>query len=143
MDFNTTLKNYYKTKSDIRSCILKQQELRELGGFPKTGANDGMPKSNNHGSYIEHFLERLEELETKQIELEQILFGIQLDLERFLAVIKTTPSLESNFAIKQVCEYRIFLGYGWKTISHKIDKSYSYTRSLYDLGIRIMRGVVL
>lgn len=143
MDFNTTLKNYYKTKSDIRSCILKQQELRELGGFPKTGNMDGMPKSNSHTSYIEHFIERLETLEEKQIELEQILFGIQMDLERFLAVIETTPSLENNFTIKQVCEYRIFLGYGWKTISHKIDKSYSYTRSLYDLGIRIMRGVVL
>lgn len=142
MDFDTTLKNYNRTKSEIRSLILRQQELRELCGFPKTGNMDGMPKSHSTTSYIENFVIKLMELEEKQKELETTLFALQNDIYRFLGVIENSNVAE-NYKIKLVCEYRILFNYGWKKISHCIDRSYSRTRDYYYMGLQIMRGVTL
>ena len=72
MLFEQLVKQYNDVKAKIRRLVLKQQELRELGGLPKIGDLDGMPKAPGYnGSPIEKFIIKLDELEREQLEQER------------------------------------------------------------------------
>lgn len=68
MNFNELLKRYNNLKSQIRRCILKQQELRELYSYPRHPV--GEVHSRNADSMV-NYVAKLSDLELEQVDLEQ------------------------------------------------------------------------
>ncbi|MEG1500235.1 MAG: hypothetical protein RR400_04150 [Clostridia bacterium] len=133
MLFFDTLRNYRRIKSQIWSCVIQEQELRELGGFPNTGANEGMPKSPNCAgdNGIMNFLSKLQELDEKKKALEFSLDCVRNDLMRFL------ENLE-DYSTRQVVEIKIFATnkLSWEEVAKKIMYSVPHTRNLYKEGMK-------
>lgn len=133
MKFEQLVKQYNDVKAKIRRLVLKQQELRELGGFPKRGDNDGMPKVPGYnGSPIENFIVKLDEWEREQLEQERRLEGLRVQITTFIDVVP-------NYAIRDIMEHKIFMGQGWRKISRIVNYSVSRVRQLYDEGILIIK----
>lgn len=133
MKFEQLVKQYNDVKAKIRRLVLKQQELRELGGFPKRGDNDGMPKvSGYNGSPIENFIVKLDEWEREQLEQERRLEGLRIQITTFIDIVP-------NYAIRDIMEHKIFMGQGWRKISRIVNYSVSRVRQLYDEGILIIK----
>lgn len=133
MKFEQLVKQYNDVKAKIRRLVLKQQELRELGGFPKRGDNDGMPKVPGYnGSPIENFIVKLDEWEREQLEQERRLEGLRVQITTFIDIVP-------NYAIRDIMEHKIFMGQGWRKISRIVNYSVSRVRQLYDEGILIIK----
>lgn len=134
-NFDRLVKQYNDIKYRIRRLVLKQQELRELGGLPRTGENEGMPKTPGYnGSPIEKFVSRLCELEEEQMLYERKLEDLRADIT---IIIDKIP----NTTIREVLEYKVFMSKGWRYISRCISYSVSRVRQFYDEGIAIIRQV--
>lgn len=134
MKFEQLVKQYNDVKAKIRRLVLKQQELRELGGFPKRGDNDGMPKVPGYnGSPIENFIVKLDEWEREQLEQERRLEGLRIQITTFIDIVP-------NYAIRDIMEHKIFMGQGWRKISRIVNYSVSRVRQLYDEGILIIKN---
>lgn len=133
MLFFETLRNYRRIKSQIWSCVIQEQELRELGGFPNTGANEGMPKSPNCGgdSGMINFIAKLEELAERRKNLEFSLDCMRNDLMRYLEQL-------NDFSIRQVVEIKIFATnkISWEEVAKKVMYSVPYVRNLYKEGMK-------
>lgn len=131
--FEQLVKQYNDIKREIRRLILKQQELRELGCLPRTSEFDGMPKAPGYnGSPVEKFIIRLDELEHEQMELENKLETIRKEITIYIDKIPGST-------IREVMEYKIFMGKGWRYIAHNVNYSVSRVRQFYDEGIAIIR----
>ena len=134
MMFEQLVKQYNDTKAKIRRLVLKQQELRELGGFPKTGAYDGMPKAPGfHGSPIENFIVKLDELEQEQLELERKLDALRNEITKYIDLIP-------NYTTRDIMEHKIFMSQGWRKISRVVNYSVSRVRQFYDEGVTIIKN---
>ena len=131
--FEQLVAQYNDTKYKIRRLVLKQQELRELGCLPRTGANDGMPSAPGyHGSPVENYLIRLCELEDEQMQLEKQLDSLRGEITKYIDKIP-------NYTTRDIIEYKVFMGKGWRYISRQICYSVSRIRQLYDEGVDIIR----
>lgn len=133
-EFEQLVKKYNDIKYQIRRLVFKQQELRELGCLPHTGEMDGMPHAPGYnGSPVEKYLVRLSELETEQMELEQKLDELRKKITAFIDKIP-------NYTTREIFEYKIFMGRGWRYISRQVNYSVSRIRQLYDEGIALIRN---
>lgn len=131
MKFLEVLKHYQSVKYSIYSLQLRQNELRELGGFPRTCENDGMPRSNySDDTPMVNFVAKLQELDDKQKELETELDCVHNDLLRFTALL--TDENE-----RQVVEIKIFANKKttWEDIAERLFYSKRSVQLFYKLGI--------
>ena len=134
MLFEQLVKQYNDIKAKIRRLVLKQQELRELGGLPRTGNYDGMPKAPGYnGSPIEKFIVKLDELEREQLEQERKLDALRNEITKYIDLIP-------NYTIRDIMEHRIFMRQGWRKISRIVNYSVSRVRQFYDEGILTIKS---
>lgn len=134
MLFEQLVKQYNDIKAKIRRLVLKQQELRELGGLPRSGNYDGMPKAPGYnGSPIEKFIVKLDELEREQLEHERKLDALRNEITKYIDFIP-------NYTIRDIMEHRIFMGQGWRKISRIVNYSVSRVRQFYDEGILTIKS---
>lgn len=132
MGFDELLKKYYQIKSAIKSLEIKLEELRELNAFPKTSESGGS-RSTGVSRPAENFALKLVELQEKKTDLEESLMCMRNDLENYFKKI-------DDYNTRIVCEQRIFLNTSWKQIAGIIDKSYSWTAQLFNIGLKIIRN---
>lgn len=133
-NFVQLVKQYNDIKSRIRRLVLKQQELRELGGLPRTSDFGGLPQQPGYnGSPVEKYIIRLCELEDEQMNLEKQLEIIRIEITKYIDLIP-------NLTTREIVEYKVFMGKGWRFISHRMNYSVSRVRQLYDEGVAIIHN---
>lgn len=133
--FEQLVKQYNDTKYKIRRLVLQQQELRELGCLPGASNLDGMPHAPGNGtSTVEKYLMRLDDLEKKQISLEQRLETIRDGITFYIDKI---PS----YVTREIFEYKIFMGKGWRYIARQVCYSVSRLQQFYADGLAEIRKI--
>lgn len=127
MKFFELINEYNHIKCKIASKINEENELRELGQMPKVD-NGGMPGSPGyHGSPVESFVLRLDQIMQDQKELNEQLEEVRKKICLFI------DTLEDYFA-RQCVELVIFRTThrpNWKIVANRIGYSESGSRSLY------------
>lgn len=128
MTFESYVKDYEKLKFRLKSIEIKENELRMLGGFPKSNNLEGMPKAKSQASSVENIAVRLTELlEQKNV--------LQEEIQVKRKVLEDLIGNVSNLAGREVVETKTFLPCGWKYISLKTHLSVSRCRHLYYEGL--------
>ena len=131
IEFTVLHKQYLEVKNKIRTCILKQEELRELNGFPNNTKGGNGQVVNGDDKMIS-FVARLCELETEQKQLQRECDRLEAEIYKYLAYIE-------NPTARYVCEIRLLTRSNWKKIQSKVDLSYSRTRQLFYDGYEILK----
>lgn len=129
MNFKELLKLYEELKYELKRNRNRQFELREIGGFPKTGNNDGMPKARSASSPLENFILALLELEEEERGLQQKIIDCGKEIYQFTCNIK-------DIKCRIVVEEKLVYNKTWKQIA--IDNFYSISnaRKLYYEGLK-------
>ena len=133
MTFNDLYKRLKQLKYDLFICVSEQQELRELGHFPQGDNVTDYQFTRVSDDKVINYLAKLDALKQKQQRLEEkIMLVRSVLLERVNEI--------SEELCRIVCYEKILNGKRWKEIMGKIDRSYSYTRLLFDKGFKKIKN---
>ena len=133
MTFNDLYKRLKQLKYDLFVCVSEQQELRELGHFPQGDNVTDYQFTRVSDDKVINYLAKLDALKQKQQRLEEkIMLVRSVLLERVNEI--------SEELCRIVCYEKILNGKCWKEIMGKIDRSYSYTRLLFDKGFKKIKN---
>ena len=133
MTFNDLYKRLKQLKYDLFVCVSEQQELRELGHFPQGDNVTDYQFTRVSDDKVINYLAKLDALKQKQQRLEEkIMLVRSVLLERVNEI--------SEELCRIVCYEKILNGKRWKEIMGKIDRSYSYTRLLFDKGFKKIKN---
>ena len=135
MTFESHVKEYEKLKFKLKSIEIKENELRMLGGFPKSNNTEGMPKTKSSASSVENIAIRLTELLEQKSVLQEEIQVKRKTLETLIGYI-------SNLVSREIVESKTFLPCGWKYISLKSHLSTSRCRHLYYDGIYEIKEIL-
>ena len=129
MKFEDLLKEYESLKFKIRRTHIKEQEIRELEGFPIASGVDGMPKAKQNTSTPEKLALKLTEILNERKALEQQLLFVREQISRCIDRV-------SNYAAQEVIETKVFIpNCGWKYVSRKVCLSTRRVAQLYHEGV--------
>lgn len=129
MRFEDLLKEYETLKFKIRRTHIKEQEVRELEGFPIASGVDGMPKAKQNTSTPEKLALKLTEILNERKCLEQSLLKVREQISNSIDLITSLDAQE-------VVETKVFVpNCGWKYISKKLCLSVRRVNQLYHEGI--------
>lgn len=132
MQFNTfddLVREYNQIKFRIKRTVLREQELRALEGFPKSGGLDGMPRAKSNSSSVENTIVKLTGILNERARLESSLESLR---NQILAVI----DLVSDLKAREVIEIKTFFpNCGWKIVSQKTLLGERRVNQLYNNGI--------
>lgn len=125
MTFESLVRDYERLKYQLRRLEIKEREIRMLGGFPKSGGIEGMPKVKNNSSSVENTILKLSEIENQRNTYK---IKINDARQEILTLIDKVTSL----AAQEVIELKTFTPrIGWKQIADKVYLSESRCRHLY------------
>lgn len=129
MRFEDLLKEYETLKFKIRRTHIKEQEVRELEGFPIASGVDGMPKAKQNTSTPEKLALKLTEILNERKCLEQSLLKVREQISNSIDLITSLDAQE-------VVETKVFVpNCGWKYISKKLCLSVRRVNQLYHEGV--------
>ena len=129
MKFEDLLKKYDDLKFKIRRTFIKEQELRELEGFPIASGVDGMPKAKQNTSTPEKLALKLTEILSERKCLEKQLLSVREQISRCIDRV-------SNYSAQEVIETKVFIpNCGWKYVSKKLCLSTRRVAQLYHEGV--------
>ena len=129
MRFEDLLKEYETLKFKIRRTHIKEQEVRELEGFPIASGVDGMPKAKQNTSTPEKLALKLTEILNERKCLEQQLLKVREQISNSIDLITSLDAQE-------VVETKVFVtNCGWKYISKKLCLSVRRVNQLYHEGV--------
>ena len=127
MQWEDYVQHYYAVKYQIKRVRNQIQELNCLGGLPKRSTTScGACHSN--GSVVECNVVRMDELQSKLVELETQLIMLRHRLESLVDKL-------TNLHIREIVELRVMYGKSWKVIASESDYSVDYVRKLYACGV--------
>ena len=132
MTFNELLKNYNDIRYQIKRCISRQQELRELYSYPRRPVSE--IHTTSKGDTMLNYVDKLAELEQEQVQLENTLFCIRNDIEQVLNNI-------ADYNARRIVELRIFYDNRkptWTKIGGKIGYSGDHVRRIFRESIKII-----
>ncbi len=127
--FLETLEVYNNLKEKLEQSLLYYQELEELGGFPKTGASEGMPKAPSRDCAVERLAIKLAELKEEQESLERSMECLRIDMAHLMGRVL-------NKSERSIVEQRIFVHRSWEAITRKTKYSYGHVRHIYSGAIK-------
>ena len=129
MRFEDLLKEYETLKFKIRRTHIKEQEVRELEGFPIASGVDGMPRAKQNTSTPEKLALKLTEILNERKCLEQQLLKVREQISNSIDLI-------TNLDAQEVVETKVFVpNCGWKYVSKKVCLSVRRVNQLYHEGI--------
>lgn len=129
MRFEDLLKEYETIKFKIRRTHIKEQEVRELEGFPIASGVDGMPRAKQNTSTPEKLALKLTEILNERKCLEQQLLKVREQISNSIDLI-------TNLDAQEVVETKVFVpNCGWKYVSKKVCLSVRRVNQLYHEGI--------
>lgn len=129
MRFEDLLKEYETLKFKIRRTHIKEQEVRELEGFPIASGVDGMPRAKQNTSTPEKLALKLTEILNERKCLEQQLLKVREQISNSIDLI-------TNLDAQEVVETKVFVpNCGWKYVSKKVCLSVRRVNQLYHEGV--------
>lgn len=136
VEFINLIQSYNRKKFKIKSLQIKETELRALGGFPKSGKLEGMPKTNQNTSSVENLVIKIQSLVEERITLEA-------ELERERQVILKLIEKLNDLTAMEVLETKIFIkNAGWRFVSQKVFLSESRVRHIYQDAVEKINKVL-
>ena len=129
MRFEDLLKEYENLKFKIRRTHIKEQEVRELEGFPIATGVDGMPRAKQNTSAPEKLALKLTEILSERKCLEKQLLSVREQISRCIDKV-------THCAAQEVIETKVFIpNCGWKYVSKKLCLSIRRVTQLYHEGV--------
>ena len=136
MTFESLLSEYNRKKFKIKSLQIKEEELRALGGFPKSGKVEGMPKAKSNTSAVENLVIKIQSLIEERVELEK---QLEQDRQTILRLIERLDDLTAM----EVLETKIFIKHaGWRFVSQKIFLSESRVKHIYQDSVEKINKIL-
>lgn len=128
MKFFEVLHRYRDYENRLWSINQQLKELRQTGGIPRT--KDIVISAHNKGDIgVVSYLDRINELNGKKMDIQQTLDNLRNDLERFLDRLK-------DYWVRQTVELRLlYHRNSWKVIATRLSYSESTVRRFYHQGL--------
>lgn len=136
MKFFDVLHRYRDYENRLWSINQQIKELRQTGGLPRT--KDIVISAHNKGDIsVVFYLDKINELNGRKVDIQQALDNLRNDLERFLDRLE-------DYWVRQVVELRLlYHRNSWKVIADRLNYSVSTVRRLYHDGLNELETMEL
>lgn len=128
MKFFDVLHRYRYYENRLWSINQQLKELRQTGGIPRT--KDIVISAHNKGDIgVVSYLDKINELNGRKVDIQQALDNLRNDLERFLDRLE-------DYWVRQAVELRLlYHRNSWKVIAVRLNYSESTVRRFYRDGL--------
>lgn len=128
MKFFDVLHRYRYYENRLWSINQQLKELRQTGGIPRT--KDIVISAHNKGDIgVVSYLDKINELNGRKVDIQQALDNLRNDLERFLDRLE-------DYWVRQAVELRLlYHRNSWKVIADRLNYSESTVRRFYRDGL--------